>query len=553
MSKTTFVLIVILSAAAFLRFYQIDTNPKAMYGDSLTGVYDAYSIYKTGHDQKGNFLPLVFSLGGGRPGGYIYASVPFAALFGPTALASRMVSVLSGIGIVFLLYLLGKKLFSINVGLVIAAIAALNPWELSLSRGPFESHFALFLTLLGFYFFILGFKKSYWFLVFGLSFFLASQTYSTYRLTIPLLTMLLLVWMGRKEILKHLKKKLFILSLFIIASSLILSIYLTLSRGKEDRFDIINIFKDPAIRHSISQKVKSERLLDNLSPTLSYKLHTTYLELGAVLVENYLGNFFPDFLFLHGDGSARHNPAEMGQLLWIDAVLLLLGLIYLYQTNKKLLVLLAGWVAVAPIPTSLVGGPHGLRSSLLLPPLLILAGLGLMKLWGNRSQPRNAAVLVVLGFVFLFQYVLFSDKFYLVAPKKQARFWSISAKEAFILAEKNRQKFDFIILSNDIDNMEFAYPTYAKLDPGEVMKQNQSPAKIGEFKFFKYGNIHIGSLPNTRVTQFIKDLPGSALYIGASKEQPYLENYKIIRGFDNEVDLVVVAKGATPDLYIDEH
>lgn len=102
---------ILLIAIAF-RFYQIDTNPKSLYGDGLTAVYDAYSIYKTGHDQKGNFLPLVFSLGGGRPGGYVYATVPFAAIFGPTTLAAQMVSVLSGIGIVLILYLLGKKFIS---------------------------------------------------------------------------------------------------------------------------------------------------------------------------------------------------------------------------------------------------------------------------------------------------------------------------------------------------------------------------------------------------------------------------------------------------------
>src|SRR3989304_2298226 len=138
--KPKLLLLLILLIAAFLRFYQIDINPKALYGDSLTLVYDAYSIYKTGHDQKGQFLPLVFSLGGGRPAGYVYATVPFAALFGPTAFAARMVSVLSGIGIVLLLFSLGKKLFSVSAGLAIAAVAALNPWELSLSREAYETH-----------------------------------------------------------------------------------------------------------------------------------------------------------------------------------------------------------------------------------------------------------------------------------------------------------------------------------------------------------------------------------------------------------------------------
>lgn len=541
-------MLLIVLVAAFLRFYQITTNPKAMYGDGLTLVYDAYSILKTGHDQKGNFLPLVFPLGGGRPGGYIYTSVPFVAIFGPTALASRMISVLSGIGIVFLLYLLGREMFSEEIGLSLAAMAAINPWELSLSRGPFESHFALFLTLLGFYCFFRGLKQKYWLIGFGLSFTLAAQTYSTYRLIIPLFTILLLFWSKKKSMLDHIRKPLLIFSLIIITASTILGLYQTVSRGREDRFDIINVFKDPTLRSTISQKIKAERLLDSLSPTISHALHTPQMEIAGVLVENYVSNFLPNFLFLHGDGQVRHNPAEMGGFFWVDILLIAIGIVYLSKTDKKLLGLLLGWILIAPIPTSLVGSAHALRSSFLLPPILVFSGLGLYNLWGARRKARLQLVLTVLTVSFFIQFIYFLDRFYFVAPQKDARAWSYPAKEAVTLALKNQQKFDYLILSNDIDNMEFAYPVYAKLNPNLVIEQNQNPTKIDEFKFFKYQNIYIGSLPNTRVMEFIKSLPGSVLYIGAQKEQPYLENYKTIQGFDTQPDLIVTAKGATPDL-----
>lgn len=517
-----------------------------MYGDGITLVYDAYSIYKTGHDQKGNFLPLIFSLGGGRPGGYVYATVPFAALLGPTSLAASFVSVLSGIGIVLLLYLLGKMLFSKEAGLAIAAIAVLNPWALSLSRGPFETHFALLLALMGFYFFMKGFKKQYWFIFSGLAFGFSIQTYYTYGLVIPLFVVWLLV-VRKPNLFGYLKKPLFFISLAIIAASAILSLYLMISRGDQDRFGTINIFESPEVRNSISQKVKSDRLLDKLSPLISHSLHNPQIEFIGILAENYFSNFFPDFLFLHGDKNPRHNPADMGEFFWIDAILLIIGIVYLYRFNKQTLRLLGGWILIAPIATSLVGSAHALRSSFLLPPILILIGIGLWRLWTKR-QHVNMLILTVLMIVFFVQLLYFFDRFYFVAPKKHARFWSYPAKVASLLAVKNRQQFDFVILSNDIDNMEFAYPVYTKLDPTLVIKQNQSPAKIGEFSFFKYDNVYIGSLPNTRVMQFIKDLPGPVLYIGAAKEEPYLENYKVIRGFDSNPDLVITAKSVTPDL-----
>lgn len=544
----------IILISVFLRFYQIDKNPIALYGDSLTGVYDAYSILKTGHDQKGNFFPLVFSLGGGRPGGYIYATVPFVAVFGPNALASRMVSVLSGIGIVILLYLLGKKLLSEKAGLVIAGVAAVNPWELSLSRGPFESHFALFLTLFGVYCFIRGLTQKSWFLGFGLAFALASQTYSTYRLTIPLLTLLLFIWSMPNSIRLqgdalrgYLKKTVLLFSITIIILSTILSVYLTVSRGSEDRFGIINIFQNQDIRTAVSQKIRNERSLDSLPPALSNPLHSPHLELAGTLALNYIQNFLPDFLFLHGDGQVRHNPAEMGGFFWVDILFLIIGLVYLYRSDKKLLAFLIGWMLIAPSATSLVGEAHALRSSLLLPPLLILTGIGLWRLLSAKNKVLPVAF-TLLAAIFLIQFVYFLDRFYFVAPQKQARFWSYPAKEAVTIALKNQQKFDYIILSNDIDNMEFAYPAYAKLDPIQVIRQNQNPATLGEFKFFKYDNVYIGSLPNTLVARFIKDLPGSVLYIGSDKEQQFLENYSLIRGFDTLPDLVLTATKTEPNL-----
>jgi hypothetical protein len=70
-------LALILIFAFLLRFINISSNPPALYGDELTMVMDAYSVLKTGHDTTGEFLPLTFSKGEGRPGGYIYSSLPF--------------------------------------------------------------------------------------------------------------------------------------------------------------------------------------------------------------------------------------------------------------------------------------------------------------------------------------------------------------------------------------------------------------------------------------------------------------------------------------------
>ena len=102
-TKSLKILLLIVTVGFFLRLYGSTLMP--LYGDELTLVYDAYSILKTGHDQNGVFLPLTFQMAEGRPAGYVYFSIPFVAAFGPTLLGARMLSVLSGVGIIILLYL----------------------------------------------------------------------------------------------------------------------------------------------------------------------------------------------------------------------------------------------------------------------------------------------------------------------------------------------------------------------------------------------------------------------------------------------------------------
>ena len=145
--KKNLLIILIMIVGFLFRISWIGGN--SLYGDELTLVYDAYSILKTGHDSTGKFLPVTFEMRGGSPGGYVYGAIPFVAIFGPNELGIRSLSILSGIGIVILLYFLGSSLFSEKVGIWGALIAAISPWEISLSRGGYETHFALFLALLG--------------------------------------------------------------------------------------------------------------------------------------------------------------------------------------------------------------------------------------------------------------------------------------------------------------------------------------------------------------------------------------------------------------------
>lgn len=476
MSRKFTLILLALVIGLVIRAYKITSLP--LYGDELTLVYDSYSILKTSHDQTGAFLPLTFKMGAGRPGGYIYASLPFVALFGPSELGVRSLSLLSGIGIIVLMYFLGKKLFNDRVGIIASLLTAIYPWDIYLSRGGFEAHFALFLALLGIVSFLYARKNQKYFILWALSWGLAIFTYPTYKLTLPLI-FLLLVWY-EKDFKKLFSNKFFISSLFVLSIFAGIAIRETLAGGSENRFLNINVFQDEKLTQGIIQNVNNERNLSTLPKIIRPLFYNRTLEYGKVFLDKYSQSLSFKFLFLSGDGNPRHNPGELGMLYLIELPLLIIALKEIISKDKRKFILVLGIIAITPLATMLLSDPyHSLRNALMIPGFIILDAYALSLM--------NKRILKMFSILFLIQLIFILQRLYFLDPNKFASFWSASAKMAVTLAQKESGNYDTIFISNKIDNAEFAYPVYSKVDPNYVIAQYGMNPKV-------YRNVVIGDL-----------------------------------------------------------
>jgi hypothetical protein len=371
-------------------------------------------------------------------------------------------------GIIVLMYFLGKKLFSEKIGLIASFIASVSLWDIYLARGGFEAHFALFLALFGIVTFL---HKKYipWAISWGLTIF----TYPTFKLTLPLIFLILVWYGGVKSIIKN---KFFIGSVIILALFGGLAIRETLMGVSEQRFLNINIFSDTKIQQQIIQLNNSERTFSTLPSLVKPIFFNKPLEYSRTLLENYMDNLSIKFLYLRGDGNPRQNPGEWGMLYLVELPLLFVGIFNLWKKDGKILMLLIGWILITPLATMFIGNAHGLRSDLMLPPLILLTSYALVNL--PRKLIFVSIALIIIQFVFVIQRV------YFLAPNKFADFWSAEAKTASLQAINNSDKTKTIVLSTKIDNMEYAYPVYAKIDPNLVI------ALYGKFPKV-YGNVEI--------------------------------------------------------------
>jgi hypothetical protein len=92
---------------------------------------------------------------------------------------------------------------------------------------------------------------------------------------------------------------------------------------------------------------------------------------------------------------------------------------------------------------------------------------------------------------------------------------------------------------DNIDNIEYAYPTYAKIDPNTVVYAEKNRITLQNKQFKQFGNVYIGGVPDSEAEEFLNTLPGKVLYFANSEQMETLQNYSIVTGKDNLVSYIV--------------
>ncbi len=348
-------LLLIISTAVFLRFYQLGTFPPGLYRDEAFNGLDALGVL------NGSRFPLFFPANNGREPVYIYLTAFFINWLGRTPLAVRMGAAVVGSATCWLTYKLATEWFNQRVGLLTAWLWAITLWPVHLSRIGFRTILLPFALALTFWLGILAYRrqKSWLWLLAGAAYGFAFYTYLAVRMT-PLLLLLLLIflwWRGRwQQVWPGL--------IWFGAGTAVLLLpwaFLFLQQPELilGRTGQVSIFS-PDINGG------------NLWGTL---WRHGWRGLGMFV--------------WRGDVILRHNPVGRPVFDWAMALPFLIGLIdCLKQWRKPAAMTLLLWTVVMLLPTILAEDtPHFLRAVGLLPAILIFPAIGLSKIWEWQPVP----------------------------------------------------------------------------------------------------------------------------------------------------------------------
>lgn len=501
--------ILVFLIAAFLRLFDLDKNPNGFFVDEAVTGYNAWSILETGKDEYGKSFPLAFRFFGTyTPALYTYLTAATFLFVDPSVYSTRLVSALSGILFVCLVYFFVRSLkISENRWLPIfaALLAAISPWDIFYSRTGYETHLAFFLYALAIFCCWLSLSRKI-FLIPGFFFFaLSINTYQAEKLLAPLTILgFLIIFRENFSIKKNFK--LLILSLLIFLVVSLPQILIVFTPAFRARATSEGVFYSKQIKDRSDE-------ISYLPKTLSYPLTFVY-----EFSSQYFSYFSPNNLFLRGDPILQQSIPETSNFYPIWIILFILGLYEIKKTEKTAVKFIILLLLLAPIPAALTSTPFSSQRSLpLLLPLIFILTLGvkaILKMRNEHSSPLYKKIGILIALILILSPIPYLYRSYFVLlPNERARVWGFGEEQ---LAEeiKKRPSENFMIDNSRFEPIYVPLAFYLKIPPEVIQKSVDQRIKdnyyfaTGWEQNYKFSNLDI------RPVEWKRDICQSQIMVG---------------------------------------
>lgn len=434
---------VVVAAAA--RMIDITGVPKGFFTDEASFGLNADLILHSARDEYGEFLPILFrSFGEYKLPVFIYAEVPFMAIFGRTEEAVRLTSAVLGTLTVVTIYLLAKELFKHEVAALGAAgFLAILPWHIHYSRtglGDIVS-LPLFFTL-GFYLFFRAMRDRRSLIPAAVALALAFYCYRGGWLVIPPLLLVMVV---------AYRRELVAMREFSLAAAGVFGVMLL-----------------PLAYHMLFSDS------DRSSQAWIFNIDDPNRSTAEIFKDFYTSYYTKSFLFDNGDNGflLRHFLPGQGWLYAVQAPLLLAGLVAMAVRFNRRYLFVVLLLLVYPLTASVSDtSPISSRSILGSVAFSLLSGIGLWAVAAavSRLAPvrwkvaAGAVPVAVVGLIAASSFVSYErsyfDRYALLTDGYWG--WQDGPQEIVEYFVRVEDEYDQLIMSGDFNAPMIFFRFYA--------------------------------------------------------------------------------------------
>lgn len=464
------ILLWIILFATIIRIWNLGNIPPHLTPDEASLGYNAYSILKTGKDEHGKILPLIFkSFGDYKPGLYIYATVPFVAVFGLNEFSVRLPAAFLGIITVYLIYLIASKFFGKRFAVFAGFISVFNPWLIYFSRGAWEVNLSLALTLVGIYLFLKALENNKLLMLSALPFGLTLLAYQGAKLSTSIVVILLIIFYF-KDLIKFPKK--YLIYSLLLGLLISLPIIVSMFTGLTGRLEVFSVFSNPRSTEYIQRMLdEGEEKIGSLS---YYLFHSETLNFKRGIMGRWFNHFSGRFLFFEGDWSnPRHTSPYQGVLLLSDLIILILGFFGILRNKvKKEHLFFLIWLILAPLPAVLSRDQvHAVRAINMSIPLIIICTFGLVGLVNFIDKNKYKVILYSIMVVFyLVSIFYFLDSYFIHISKHDSSLWSYGYKQIVETVTPIQKNYKRIVVQQSFAQPYIFFLFFQKYDPATYQK-----------------------------------------------------------------------------------
>lgn len=470
-NKANISLAFVLGVALFLRVWDLGGNPPHLRNDEAALGYNAYSILKTGRDEHGELLPLVFkSFGDWKQGLYVYLTLPFIASFGLNEFSVRLPSAISGVIAVWLIYKVVLLMFlDKRLAFISSVVVALSPLSIVFSRGAWEVNVSLTLTLAAILFFLKSIKeKEGYILLSAILFGLTLLASHTAKLSSPIILLVLIIAYYRQFI--KIPIKLIILST-ILGILISLPVLLTFTEGKITRLTTLSIFSYPRSEDYIQEVLREGG--EGRDSFSYYLYHSEALSFLRSILSRWFSLYSGSTLFVKGDTNPQHTPPNIGPFLIMDSIFLLVGLMTLARLGKlSQSIFIWSTLLLLSLPSALTIEKANLERVLtMFIPLFIIIAMGVKHLLDLFISKKRVTLYIFITFItlYLLNYFYFLDQYFIHGPKKNDA-WQYGYKDVVAKVANFQSRYNKVTIQQSYEHPYIFFLFYGKYDPNEYQK-----------------------------------------------------------------------------------
>lgn len=500
-NKIVVITIIILFLSLLTKFLFLEKIPPAFSHDEMGYLINALSVSITGFGKSGEWFPLSFT-----PVEPTLAElptlffVPFFYLPFSLTFNLRLLHVFMGITIPFFIafisYFLTK---SKSASYFTWVLALFNPWLWQMSRLTFDVMFSWWFYLLGILIFL--WKKRYGKLWSIIPFILGFYCYQGFKLLLIPIVLLLNVYqffserVHNKKINKKNKLiKQLLPSLIILFVVIILFIFYFIFQYSSQLYSKNKLTSQLLTPNSelITSSVQKDRRLAITTPINSIFINK-YLQLTKEIYRRYLEVFGLHELFFEiSANNSSFTVWNHGIMYPVLALLIVIGSYQLIRSKQyNVFFLLSSMIIISAFP-SVINENTWLffRSSFIIPFFLIIAGVGVSKIWKKDKLFIIFTIIYsfsIINFAFLYfiRYPVYGSENIFFSPRLVVEYIRRTEKDKKIIVFATEPDFIFInnIFYNNLFTSENAILVQNSFKKKEYIFQNISYYQCIPFDF----------------------------------------------------------------------